>query len=146
MRRLLRILLNTATVLLLVLFVGTVAAWVRSYQASDLVWWSRANPRLELAIVTYRGGLIAEAATNAVTFSAGTGLWNGCMLGRRVTRRLEVHKAPFSTDSALIWVTFKTARPRWDNLHAPTGSSCCRRRFCPARGSPRGGDGRGACA
>jgi hypothetical protein len=37
MRRLLRILLNTATVLSLLLCVATVATWVRSYRATDVV-------------------------------------------------------------------------------------------------------------
>src|SRR5437764_4099334 len=59
MRRLLRILLNAATVLSLVLCVVTIAAWVRSYQAHDGVWWSMANPRLELTISTHRGGFAA---------------------------------------------------------------------------------------
>jgi hypothetical protein len=43
------------------LCVGAAAAWVRSYQAGDAVYWSRANPRLVLKIVTYRGGLLVEA-------------------------------------------------------------------------------------
>jgi hypothetical protein len=64
MRRLFRILLNAATVLSLVLCVVTVAAWVRSYQARDIVWWSLANRRLRLEINTYRGGLFAGALTS----------------------------------------------------------------------------------
>jgi hypothetical protein len=63
MRRLLRILLNAATVLSLVLCVVTVAAWVRSYQARDAVWWSRENQRLLLGISTYRGGSTAAVVT-----------------------------------------------------------------------------------
>ena len=62
-RRLLRILLNVATVLSLLLCVGAVAAWVRSYRIHDFVWWSRANPRLQLALSTYRGGLFARCYT-----------------------------------------------------------------------------------
>jgi hypothetical protein len=62
MRRLLRILLNVATVLSLVLCVATMAAWVRSYRAYDGVYWSRANPRMQLWIETYRGGLDAGVA------------------------------------------------------------------------------------
>jgi hypothetical protein len=58
-RRLLRILLNVATVLSLVLCVATAAAWVRSYQARDAVRWSLAKPRMYLAAATYRGGLFA---------------------------------------------------------------------------------------
>src|SRR3954466_14769337 len=57
MRRPLRIVLIAATVLSLVLCAATVAAWVRSYQAWDFVWWSLATPRLQVAIGTYRGGL-----------------------------------------------------------------------------------------
>ncbi len=56
MRRLLRILLNAATVLSLVLCAATMAAWVRSYHASDYVWWSVGKPRLLLHFVTHRGG------------------------------------------------------------------------------------------
>jgi hypothetical protein len=59
MRRLLRILLNVATVLSLVLCAATMAAWVRSYLVRDEIAWSLANPRLELDLFTYRGGLIA---------------------------------------------------------------------------------------
>ena len=55
----LRILLNAATVLSLVLCVVAMAAWVRSYQAHDTGWWSMANPRLLLTTTTYRGGLDA---------------------------------------------------------------------------------------
>jgi hypothetical protein len=66
MRRLLRILLNAATVLSLVLCVVTMAAWVRSYRARDVVWWSWANPRLQLAMSTYRGGLFAGVMTPLV--------------------------------------------------------------------------------
>ena len=55
----LRILLNAATVLSLVMCVVTVAAWGRSYRASDDVWWTLVNPRRELFIDTYRGGLLA---------------------------------------------------------------------------------------
>ena len=63
MRRLLRILTNAATLLSLVLCVATAAAWVRSYQAKDYVWWSLANPRLQLSIVTSRGRLSAAVIT-----------------------------------------------------------------------------------
>src|SRR5437879_5054540 len=63
MRRLLRILTSVATVLSLVLCVATMAAWVRSYQAKDYVWWSLANPRLQLSIVTSRGRLFAGVMT-----------------------------------------------------------------------------------
>src|SRR4051812_11707366 len=73
MRRLLRILLNAATVLSLVLCMVTVAAWVRSYQARDSVWWTTAKPRLELEAVTYRGGLIAG-------FARPVGTWDGWRL------------------------------------------------------------------
>jgi hypothetical protein len=58
-RRLPRILLNAATVLSFVLCVVTMAAWVRSYRARDVVWWSWANPRVQLGAGTYRGGLFA---------------------------------------------------------------------------------------
>ena len=64
MRRPPRILLNTATVLSLVLCVLTTAAWVRSHVASDHAYWSRANPRMELTIDTYRGGFIAGIHAN----------------------------------------------------------------------------------
>ena len=63
MRRLLRILLNAATVLSLVLCVVTMGAWVRSYQARDVMWWSLANPRMILGIATHRGGLFAGMTT-----------------------------------------------------------------------------------
>src|SRR4051812_6881923 len=69
MRRPLRILLNAATALSLVLCAATMAAWVRSYQARDLVWWSLANPRLQLKIETHRGGLCAKAITPLDEFS-----------------------------------------------------------------------------
>jgi hypothetical protein len=59
-RPVLRILLNAATVLSLVLCVVTVAAWVRSYQARDYVWWSLVNPRRVWTLDTYRGGLVAK--------------------------------------------------------------------------------------
>jgi hypothetical protein len=58
-RPVLRILLNAATVLSLVLCVATMAAWVRSYQASDWVEWSMARPRQALMAYTYLGGLHA---------------------------------------------------------------------------------------
>jgi hypothetical protein len=62
MRRLLRILLNAATVLSILLCVVAVAAWVRSYRVRDIVWgWSK--PRQLLGIVTYRGGFTAAVAT-----------------------------------------------------------------------------------
>jgi hypothetical protein len=64
MRRLLRILLNAATVLSLVLCAATMGAWVRSYQARDIVSWVT-NPRMVLQIDTYRGGLIAEIFTRS---------------------------------------------------------------------------------
>src|SRR3954451_19700934 len=73
MRRLLRILLNAATVLSLVLCAAATAAWVRSFQASDIVWWTRANPPLELKAFTYRGGLIAG-------FAKPVGTWDGWRL------------------------------------------------------------------
>ena len=60
MRRLLRILLSAATVLSLVLCAVTLAAWVRSYQVNDIVYWSWANPRLELRILTCRAGFFAS--------------------------------------------------------------------------------------
>jgi len=60
-RRLLRILLNAATVLSLVLCAATVAAWVRSYQARDIVWW-RTNRRV-LQFDTYCGELVASVLT-----------------------------------------------------------------------------------
>jgi hypothetical protein len=63
MRRLLRILLNLATVLSLVLCAATIAAWVRSYQAKDYVWWSVTRPRLQLSCVTSRGRLAAAIIT-----------------------------------------------------------------------------------
>lgn len=63
MRRLLRILLNAATVLSLVLCAVTAAAWVRSYQAHDWVWWPLENQGL-LSIGTYRGGLLAALLTD----------------------------------------------------------------------------------
>src|SRR6476469_3709803 len=63
MSRLLRILLNAATVLSLVLCMATMAAWVRSYRARDAVYWSRANPRMQMGIATYRGGLFAGVFT-----------------------------------------------------------------------------------
>jgi hypothetical protein len=63
MRRLLRIMLNAASLLSLVLLLAAVAAWVRSYQTRDAVWWSRANPPLLLDMFTYRGGLFASAQT-----------------------------------------------------------------------------------
>jgi hypothetical protein len=62
MKRLVRILLNAATVLSLVLCVGTVAAWVRSYQARDMIWWAQPNPRL-LRASTHRGGFAVEVFT-----------------------------------------------------------------------------------
>ena len=70
MRRLFRILMSAATVLSLVLCVGAMAAWVRSYQARDIVWWSLEHPRMQLWIGTYRGGLIAGVTTPV----AGTGV------------------------------------------------------------------------
>src|SRR5882724_11043210 len=88
MRRLLRILLNAATVLSLVLCAVTMAAWVRSYQVSDHVYWSLANPRLELGISTYRGGLYIKVSTPMRTdevldppgagwhYSAPSGYWD----------------------------------------------------------------------
>ena len=66
MRRLLRILLNAATVLSVVLCVAAMAAWVRSYQARDYIYWSWARPRTQLAIVTYRGGWLASIYTPVV--------------------------------------------------------------------------------
>ena len=63
MRRLLRILLNAATVLSLVLCLATVAAWVRSYQEEDGLKWSLGNPRVELRILTYGGGVSARVFT-----------------------------------------------------------------------------------
>jgi hypothetical protein len=62
-RPVLRILLNAATVLSLMLCVATMAAWVRSYQASDIGWWTLANPQMELEIATCRGGLFASLMT-----------------------------------------------------------------------------------
>jgi hypothetical protein len=53
----LRILLNATTVLSLVLCLAAMAAWVRSYPARDVVWWSLAKPRMLLGVDTYRGGL-----------------------------------------------------------------------------------------
>jgi hypothetical protein len=44
-RRLLRILVNLATALSLVLCVATVALWVRSYKANDEVGWAGRNSR-----------------------------------------------------------------------------------------------------
>ncbi|MDB5318473.1 MAG: hypothetical protein JWN40_104 [Phycisphaerales bacterium] len=73
MTRLLRILTSVATVLSLVLCVTTAAAWVRSYRARDIVWWSRENPRLELRIGTYRGGLFGSVIREDSYLSAGTG-------------------------------------------------------------------------
>ncbi|MDB5324357.1 MAG: hypothetical protein JWN40_5988 [Phycisphaerales bacterium] len=79
MRRLLRILLNTATVLSLVLCAATMAAWVRSYQVRDVGSWSMASPRLDLAVNTYRGGLFAgfykSVGTQDNLDSPGTGGW-----------------------------------------------------------------------
>jgi hypothetical protein len=63
MRRLLRILINAATVLSLVLCVATVAAWVRSYRVRDDLSWTRENSRQMLNVVTYRGGLWAAVIT-----------------------------------------------------------------------------------
>jgi hypothetical protein len=62
-RPVLRILLNAATVLSLLLCVATVAAWVRSYQACEEVWWSLSNPRMAMGIRTYRGGSFATVST-----------------------------------------------------------------------------------
>jgi hypothetical protein len=62
MRRLLRILLNAATVLSLVLCAATMAAWVRSYQTRDAIYWSH-DLQLQLWIETHRGGLAAEVVT-----------------------------------------------------------------------------------
>jgi hypothetical protein len=74
MRRLLRILLNAATVLSLVLCVATMAAWVRSYQASDGVWWSLENPRILLRTLTYRGGLFAQVFVETIGDSPPPGV------------------------------------------------------------------------
>src|SRR4051794_9515012 len=63
MRRLLRILTSVATVLSLVLCVAAMAAWLRGYRVSDVVWWSLANPRLQSGIATHRGGLFALVVT-----------------------------------------------------------------------------------
>jgi hypothetical protein len=88
MRRLLRILLNAATVLSLVLCAATMAAWVRSYQARDVVYWSLANPELELKIVTHSGGLCAEALSALGDFSYVTPrALGGVNSPRAVTRR-----------------------------------------------------------
>jgi hypothetical protein len=62
-RPVLRILLNAATVLSLVLCVGAMAAWVRSYRASDLIWWPLPNQGL-LSITTHRGGLLTKVLTS----------------------------------------------------------------------------------
>ena len=62
MRQLLRILLNAATVLSLVLCAVTMAAWVRSYQAQDTVFWTMTNPPLTVQAYTYRGGVFAGFA------------------------------------------------------------------------------------
>ena len=59
-RRLLRIPLNAATVLSLVLCVVAAAAWVRSNLARDSVGWALAN-RVQFWITTCRGGLFAGA-------------------------------------------------------------------------------------
>jgi hypothetical protein len=66
MRRVLRILTSAATLLSLVLCAATMAAWVRSYQAKDYVWWSLANPRLQLSVVTSRGRMFAAVITPPV--------------------------------------------------------------------------------
>jgi hypothetical protein len=63
MRRLLRILISAATVLSLVLCVGALAAWVRSYQARDDILWTPEKSRVHLKIGTYRGGFFVVAAT-----------------------------------------------------------------------------------
>jgi hypothetical protein len=71
MRRLLRILLNAATVLSLVLCAMAMAAWVRSYQARDDVVWVRENPRMYLEVGTHRGGLLADLLTPVGTEMEG---------------------------------------------------------------------------
>src|SRR4051812_43948488 len=58
MRRLLRILTSVVTVLSLVLCVAAMAAWVRSYQVQDGVWWRDDQRRLQGT--TFRGGLFIE--------------------------------------------------------------------------------------
>jgi hypothetical protein len=64
MKRLIRILLRTGTVLSLIL---CVAAWARSYRARDILSWSLATPRMRLGIGTYRGGLFAGVTTRVGT-------------------------------------------------------------------------------
>ena len=69
MTRLPRILLNAAAAvsLSLLLCLATMAAWVRSYQARDVIWCSRSTPPLDLGIGTCRGVLF-------VALYAGSGL------------------------------------------------------------------------
>jgi hypothetical protein len=55
-RRLARILVNALTVLSLLLFVATVALWVRSHGPADLVWWRRHGTNYQVESID--GGVI----------------------------------------------------------------------------------------
>jgi hypothetical protein len=146
MRRLLRILLSAATVLSLVLCAVTLAAWVRSYQVNDIVYWSWANPRLELRILTCRAGFFASVfrpVGNAIYLHPPGVEWEPRFpMG---FAELHLHYSFFSRFGFALdhrqngaYATRELACPYWF-------IKCCWR-FCRARGSARGDDGRGVCA
>ncbi|MDB5318450.1 MAG: hypothetical protein JWN40_81 [Phycisphaerales bacterium] len=158
MMRLPRILLNAATLLSLVLCAATMAAWVRSYRARDVVWWSLANPRMLVEVDTYRGGL---------TFGLFTPVFRDPIVPPGMG--WEKHAPPVSFAEAgrpkgMLFNKYgmddrqnglgQWAHEAFDrfgvvlHLHQ-NGLYKTRelgRRSCRARGSPGGGDGRGVCA
>jgi hypothetical protein len=69
MRRLLRILLNAATILSLVLCIATVALWVRSYLPEDLIDLGGGAADFDAGIRSAEGGRFLDSAHGAVLIS-----------------------------------------------------------------------------
>jgi hypothetical protein len=81
MTRLLRILLNIATVLSLLLCLATISIWVWSYQHGDRLLWTRADERTgetrAFRVVWGRGGVAIHRRVELNTEPSTNGYWIG---------------------------------------------------------------------